>query len=437
MKTTKQQVEDLQLKVAITVTPEDYSAEESRMLAERKRNADFKGFRKGMAPMALIKRVYGEQALAEAVNKAVSEALNTFIKDNKLRILGEPLTSDDQPQLTWNSGEDFTFNFDLGLSPEISFEAGADDKIPHYTITSTAQAKKEMKENMLRQFGSMQDTDKAGEDDFVTADLTGEGKTVEGAYIAVRKVAGDAHALFLGAGPGAEFEVNVNEAFTDEADRAAMLKVSRDELTSINPVFRVRIVTAKTFVPASESQETYDKIFGKDVVKSPEDFDKAVAERLADNYRQESDYRLSKDIKDHFLAKADVKLPETFLKKWLTAINEGKFTAEDIEKEFPSFAGDFKWQLVRDYLMEKYGLTVSEEEMHEAAEAFVTYQYAMYGMGNLPHDMIHDAAHRVLEDANQSRQVRDSVEDRKVIEALKEKITLTPKKISVEKFREL
>ena len=437
MKLEKNQIDALNLQVTLNVAKEDYEAAEKKLLNERRRTADFKGFRKGMAPMSLIQRVYGEQALVESVNKVISSGLNDFIKDNNLRIVGEPLASEDQPEIEWKSGNDFTFKFDIATTPEVSFEISKEDKVPYYVINITEEAKKEMKENMLKQAGSLQDGEKAKEEDFVIADMSNGEKSVEGTYISVRNVSGEARKLFIGAKPGDEFDVNVNESFADETDRASMLKVKKEELQGLNPVFHVKIVNVKTFVAAEESQEVFDKLFGEDKVHNSEEFDKAVSDKLADNYKQEADYRLSKDLRDYFIKKADIALPEAFLKRWLLQTNEGKFSMEEIEKEFDAFLADFRWQMTRSFIMDKYGLKIEEKDMQEAAEAYVAYQYAMYGMGNVPQDMISNSAKQVLTDERQVRNIAENVETQKVISALKENISLQNKKISVEKFREL
>ena len=437
MNVTKNQIDDLNLKLTIDIAADDYAAAEHKKLSERRRTASFRGFRQGMAPMSLVKKIYGDQALYEAVNGVLSEALNTYIKDNSLRVLGEPLPSDDQEPVDWVSGNDFTFKFDIATSPELTFEVGADDKIPYYKITVTKEAKAEMKANLLRQYGGLEDTDSAGEDDYIIADLTNGTVKSEGSYISVRSVDDAARKVFVGLKPGDKIKVNVNDAFINETDRAALLKVKKEELAGIEPEFDLTVVNVRTFKPAEETQETFDKIFGEGVVKTAEEFEAKVEERVRDGYRQQADYRLSKDIRDYFMKKADVKLPEAFLKKWLLAANEGKYTAEEVEKDFPSFLEDFRWQLVRSRIMKLFSLKVEEADIHEAAESYAAYQYAMYGMGNVPHEVIHDAAHRMLADENQVRRLEEQVEDNKAIEAVKGAVTLQDKKISEEKFRAL
>lgn len=329
MKVLQNKIDDLNLELTVELEAADYAEIVRKKLADCRRKADFKGFRKGNVPASMIKKVYGEQCLAEAVNQLIAKALDEHITENKLRVLGEPLGSEKQPELEWEDGKDFTFVFDLGLSPEVNFEVEKSDTVPSYTVTLAAKDKTTMAENLKK--------------------------------------------------------------FYEE----------------------------------------------KKEEKTDEDIDKEVTERLKTQYKNEAEWRLSKDIRDYFVEKAAIALPEEFLKRWLVYANNGKVTAEDVEKDFAGFAADFKWQLVRGYLMKKYDFKVEEKDIREAAEAFVTYQYAMYGLSNVPAEMISEAVVNVLQDQRQVERLAEQVEDQKVIAKLKEEITLKSTKISSAKFREL
>ncbi len=437
MNIVKNQIDELNIQLTVTVAHDDYAEAEKKELQRCKRTAEFKGFRKGMVPMSLIQKVYGERVLGEVVNKVLSDAINNFVKENNIKMVGEALPSEDQPEIEWKSGNDFTFKFDIATTSEVNFELSKDDKVKVYEIMVSAEAKKEMKDNLLRQFGSLTDAEQAGEEDFVIVDFAQEGKTVEGSYVGVKNVEGEAKSKFLGAKVGDQFDVNVNEAFTNESDRAYMLKVKKEELASLAPEFHVTVKEVKTFAQAEENQETYDKIFGENQVHNAEEFDKAVTARLEENYKQESDYKLSKDLREYLVKKADIKLPEEFLKRWLFNINDGKFSKEEIEKEAPAFFEDFRWQMVRGYIMQKFDLKIEEKDVHEAAQAYVAYQYASYGMGNVPEAILKDSVARVLQDENTSRRIVENVEATKVIEAVKGAVTLKAEKVSVEDFRTL
>lgn len=329
MKVLENRIDDLNLELTIEVEAADYAEIERKKLAERRRTADFKGFRKGNVPASMIKRVFGEQCLVESVNQVISQALDKHITDNSLRILGEPLSSEKQPEVEWVDGNNFSFVFDLGLYPELNFEVVKEDKVPSYEISVEDKDKATMTENLKKYY--------------------------------------------------------------------------------------------------EEKKEE----------KSDEDIANEASERLESQYKNEAEWRLSKDIRDYFVNKAAVSLPEEFLKRWLLVANAGKITKEDVDKEFDGFLADFKWQLVRGYLMKKFEFNIEESDIREAAKAFVTYQYAMYGLSNVPEEMINEAVVNVLQDQKQLERMVEQVEDSKVMAKLKENITLKPTKITSEKFRAL
>ena len=434
MKLEQNRIDDLNLELTITVAPEDYEDNRKKRLNDYRKKADFKGFRKGMVPMSLVEKMYGPQALGDSVNDAVATQLNSFIQENNLRVLGEPLPSEDQPENAWVAGNEFTFKFDIAENPEISFELSKDDEVTYYTITVTEAAKNEMKNNLLRQYGSLEEGEAAKEEDFIIVDFEQGETKVEGTYVALRNVAEAARASFVGVKLGDVLDVNVNEAFENETDRASMLKVSKDELATLDPMFKMTVKNVKTFVNAPLTEETFEKIFG---VKTEAEFDAKVEERIRAEYAQEADFRFSKDAKTYLLEKADVTVAEKFLKRWIYVINDGKFSMEDIEKDWAYFIVDYKWQMVRSYLMQKYNVQIEEADLLASAKGFAAYQFAMYGMNNVPEEQLEAFAKNILSQEEQGRRILEQVENEKTFAAVREVVTLKKKKISVEKFREL
>ena len=434
MKIEQNRIDDLNLELTLSVSAEDYADSRKKKLNDFRKKADIRGFRKGMVPMSLVEKMYGQQALADAVNDVISSALNDFIRENELKVLGEPLPSEDNPQNDWANAGDFTFKFDIAQNPEVSFELSKDDEIVYYTITVTEAAKKEMKDNLLKQYGSLEDGKKAKADDFIIVDFEQGETKVEGTYVALRNVAEAVRKSFVGVKPGDVLDVNVNEAFENETDRASMLKVSKDELATLDPMFKMTVQSVKTFVNAPLTEETFEKIFG---VKTEEEFDAKIEERIRAEYAQEADFRFSKDAKTYLLEKANLTIAEKFLKRWIYVINEGKFTMEDIEKDWDLFIVDYKWQMVRGYLMDKYGVKVEEADLLASAKGFAAYQFAMYGMNNVPEEQLEAFAKNILAQEEQGRRILDQVENEKTFAAVREVVTLKKKKISVDKFREL
>ena len=437
MNIIKNQPDALNYQVTVEIAAADYAEPLRKRLNDYRRKADIKGFRKGMAPMPMIKRFYGEQALYDCVNGLLGEQLDKFIADEKIRVVGEPLPSEDQPQLSWAEGSDFTFKFDIAQTPEINFDVNKDDKIVYYDINVTADQKKATREQMLQSVGSLQEGKVSAENDYLVVDMANEGHKAEGVYVSIAQVAEEARGAFIGKKAGEKFKIDVNAAFTNETDRAAMLKVDKAQLAKLDPMFEITVVNVKTYVPGESNQESWDKLFGKGAVTTEEQFEEKVVERIKAGHEQDANFRFGADVRKYFVEKAGVELPEAFLKRWLIYVNEGKFTAEQVEKEFPGFIEDFKWQLVRGYIMQKFNLKVSREDVLNAAKNYVAYQYAMYGMAGMPQNLIDSAAENMLQDKNQYNRLEEQCEDNAAIARVRDEVTLTHKKISQDKFREL
>jgi trigger factor len=439
MKISKNQIDDLNLKLTVEINNSDYQEALHKRLNEYKHKADIRGFRRGMAPLSLIQRLYGEQALYETVNSTLSKALDDFVETEGLAatIVGEPLPAEEQPQISWKAGEDFTFIFDIAHTSEVNFTVSKEDKITYYEIEVEADALKAEKARMLEQYGSMQEGEAAGEKDYIIADIEGSGHKAEGVYVSVANVSEAARSMFVGLKAGESVEVNVNEAFENETDRASMLKLDKAKLAEMDPMFKFTVVNVKTFVPAVSEQATWDKMFGEGVVDSEEKFEDMVKANLTAQYARESNYRFGIDARKYFVEKANLQVPEDFMKRWIIYANEGKFTQEQVDAEFPSFIEDFRWQQARTAIMKQFDLKVTEADIREAAENYVRYQYAMYGMSNVPDDLVKGAAGNVMNDENQRRQLREQCADNKALAAVHENVTAKPKKIKLAKFREL
>ena len=438
MKVSQKKVDDLNLTVNISLEKEDWAEARKKKLNEFRRNADIKGFRKGMAPMGLIEKIHGGQALAEVINTIVSDELSKFIESKKLNVIGEPLPSEKEEKNDWDNPDKFSFSFDIATAPEVKIEISDKDKIPFYNVTTSAKALKDYKSSLLKQYGTLETGKTAKEEDFVIADFEAGENKVEAAYVALRSIQdADAKKLFVGVKAGDSKDIDIVKTFSNEADRAAMFKVKKEELGTLPAVWKMTVKEVKTFVDAKPVQATFDQIFGKDAVKNEEEFDAKVKERLEAEYAQEGDYRFSVDAKEYLIKKAAITLPDAFLKRWIFVANDGKFTKEDIEKEYDLFAKDFRWDMIRSSIIKEQKIKISKADMLAEAKKIAAYQFAMYGMNNVPEATLNDFAERTLNDKEQGRRVFDKVQDDMALAYVRKTVTLDTKKVSLEKMREL
>ena len=433
MKVEQVKVNDLTYQLNVNIEKADAQEKKKKALNEYRKKVEIRGFRKGMAPMSLVEKMHGIQALVETVNQMISEAINNHIAENKLNILGEPLPNEEkQKEIDWENDESYEFVFDIALAPKVEFTLSKDDKIVSYNVAVSEEAKKAYKSNMLKQFGKLENTDSVKEEDFIIADLEQGENKVEGTYITLRQMADEAKGQFLGKKAGESFEVNVHETFVNETDRAALLKVKKEELASVEPMWKVTVKEVKTFVEAEQTQEIYDRMFGEGVVTDEAGFEAKIAERIALEYKQESDFRFVLDAREYLLNKTNIELPEEFMKRWLFTINEGKFTMEDIEKDFALFCKDFRWQMISQYIMREQKMEITREEVLAAAKQIAKYQFAMYGLNDVPEEQLNHYAESILANEKEGRRIVEKTEQDKVIGYVKSVVTLEEKEISIE-----
>ena len=437
MKVTKNQLDELNMTVNIALDKEDWAEPRKKKLNEYRRNADIRGFRRGMAPMSLIERIHGGQALAEAVNKLVTDALNGFIEENKLNILGEPLPSEKPSENDWDNPDSFSFDFDLAVAPELDITVTADDKIPFYEVTVNDEAFADYRHGLLKQFGQLESGEAAGPDDFVIADFESGEQKVEGAYVALRSMSDEGKKDFVGLKKGDKKEVDIVKSFPNEADRAAMFHVKKEELGTLPASWTMTVNDVKTFVDAPLTQATFDQIFGEGACQDEAGFDAKVKERLTEEYARESDYRYMIDAKEYLIEKAAIQLPDAFMKRWIKTANEDKFTMEQIEAEYDLFAKDFRWNMIRTRIMKDQDLKVSKDDVMKQALSMASYQFAMYGMNNVPEEHLTKYAEQLLGDRQQAERIVEKVEDDLVLTWVREHATLEKKQVSLQEMREL
>ena len=438
MKVEKLPVDDLTFRLNVTIEKADALEKRKKALNNYRRTAEIKGFRKGMAPMSLIEKMHGMSALIDAVNDLIAEQLNNYIQENKLNVLGEPLPNDElQKKIDWDNDTVYEFVFDVALAPQVKVEISKDDKIVYYNPTVSDADIDAAKSNILKQYGKLEDTDAVKDEDFIVADLVQGETKVEGTYITLKQMSDDNKKIFLGKMAGDSFEINVNDVFTNEADRASLLKVKKEELATIEPLWTVTIKEIKTFVDAEENPELYNKMFGEGVVNSADEFKAKLVERIEEEYAQESEYRFMLDAREYFLNKVNIPVPEAFMKRWLHVVNEGKVTMEEIEKEFDLFLKDFRWQLIRGAILKDNNLTVTKEDVLKVATNIARYQFAMYGINNVPEEHLAQYAEKLLADEKQNRRIIEKAEEDKAIAFIKENVTVEPKEIAIEELRKL
>jgi len=447
MNIVKENINDLTAVLKVNISKDDYSEKVENVIKDYRKKARIDGFRPGKVPMGLIQKMYGKGILIEEVNKLISESLTNYIRDEKLNLLGEPLPNEDQTVADFDKETEFEFKFDVALAPELEINLTKKDKVPYYEIKVDDQLLETHTDNYARRFGEFKDVEETTDNEMLSGNfiqLNEEGNVLEDGIksddvrITIEYIKdADIKKTFAGKKVGDKVTFDVRKAYPSDSEIASMLKIDKEIAKNITGDFQFDIAKVQRFDKAEINQDLYDKAFGKDVVKSDEEFKTKVIEEIKANFVRETDYRFLIDAKEKFVKKLNPELPTEFLKRWLTAVNEGKFTAEQIEEEYPKFEDDLKWQLIKDQIIRDNELKVEESEILDAAKEVTAAQFAQYGLANLPDEQLEQYAQEILKKDNERRNLYEKKFEDKVVALIKDSVKLDNKEITVEDFKKL
>jgi len=447
MNITRENIDELNAVLKVKIDKADYEEKVETVLKNYRKKATVKGFRPGMVPIGLIKKMYGRAVQIDEINKVVTDNIQKYITDEKLEILGDPLPKvDEQEMIDFDTQEDFTFSFELGLSPVVDLKLSKKNKVNQYEITIDEKMKNDYLENYTRRYGELKKAEETEEKDVIKGkieaidaegNIVPEGPVVEDASLGIdiikdKKIKKE----FIGKKVGASIDFDIKKAYPNDTEIAGILRIKKEEVEKAGDNYRFTINDISRFYPAELGKELYDRIYGEGVVTTDEEFMKRIEEEIASNLRRESEFKLGIDLKELAMEKTELQLPEEFLKKWLLRVNE-KTNEEQIEKEFDSFRKDLKWQLIRNKVARDNEVKITEEELQKEAENITRYQFQQYGLFYATDEQISFYAKETLKKEDEAKRIADRILEEKVIVIMKDMVKLENKDITVEEFNKL
>jgi len=447
MNVNRKNIDDLNAVLTIDVVKSDYEDKVENVLKDYRKKANIKGFRPGMVPMGMIKKMYGKAVQIDEINKVVTENIQKYITDEKLEILGDPLPKiDEQERIDFDTQEEFSFSFELGLAPVIEINLSKKNKINQYEIIIDEKMKNDYLENYTRRYGELRKAETTEGKDVLkgkieainnAGEIIPEGPAVDDTSIGIdiikdKKI----QKQFIGKAQNDTVDFDIKKAFPNDTEIAGILHKKKEEVGELNENFRFTIKEISRFHPAEIGEELFTRIYGEGVVNSTEEFMKKIEDEITINLKRESDFKLMMDVKNQVIEKTDFNLPEEFLKKWLLKVNENT-TEEQIEKEFDNFRKDLKWQLIRNKVARDNEVKITEEELQKEAENITRYQFQQYGLFYATDEQIANYAKETLKREEDAKRIAEKILEEKVILNLKELVKLENKSIKVEDFNKL
>ena len=449
MNVSMQNVDKVSALLTVNIEKADYQEKVEKLLKKYRQQVNMPGFRKGMVPMSLIKKQFGKSAMAEEVDKLMQDAVNNYIRENKVNMLGMPLPNDEKMQtIDFDTQENFEFVFDIALAPEFKAEVSEQDAIDFYTITVSDEMVNSQVDMYAQRAAKYEKVEEYADRDMVKgllAELDENGNTkeggiqVEGAVMMPSYMKNDEQkAIFATAKVNDVLVFNPNAAFEgNEAELSSLLKIKREEVAEMKSNFSFQIEEITRAVPAALTQELFDQVFGEGAVSSEEEFRGKIKEGIAAQFLADSNYKFLLDARTYLMNKVGkLEFPDALLKKIMLLNNEDKgesFVEENYEKSLE----ELTWHLIKEQLVEAFEIKVEQVDVLEMAKENTRMQFAQYGMMSIPEEMLENYAKEMLKKKENVEGLVNRAVETKLAAALKGKVALNNKEVSMEEFNNL
>lgn len=443
MNITLENVDALNAILKVEIEEKDYADKVNQFLKKQQKTAAMQGFRPGKVPFGLIKKMYGVNAKVEEIQNVINEAIFNYIEEQKLDVLGQPLPKEDDQIIDWNTQTNFTFQYELGLSPEFDVKLTAKKKFTSYDIQPDDNLIDKYVEEITMRYGTVGTGDEVEEKDIVVADIAEldgkeikEGGIAKLANVSVERVTDKFKKKLLGLKPDAELKVKIADVYGPGADAASLMGVSEEEIEAAGKDYQFKVVSISRMVAAELNQDLFDKVYGAGTVSSVEEFRKKLAEEAKGMLDGQGKNKLRNDIVEYLLDTVKFDLPDTFLKKFIQATAKEPVSMEQIEADYDNHSSTFRWQLIENKLIQENEIKVEEAEVMQKAKDMIAANFKQFGQ-EVPAAELENYAATVLAKQEERQRMYNELYSDKILDLVTEKCKLEPKEVTYDEFVKL
>ena len=377
MNITRESTGDLTALVKIEIVPADYSEAVEKQITDYKKKATIPGFRPGHVPTGLIKKMYGKAVLADEVNRLISSSLVSYIKEEKLDILGNPIPNQEKNFVVdFENNDSFDFYFDIGFTPEFTIPFDQDLKIDNYSIVVSDDMVNKYIEDTRKRFGKPIEN--------------AEYEDVAGA---INEVSADVEPAEASKGPAVE--------------------------------------------PAQMNADFYEMVYPGLNLQTEEEFIDQVRKDASISFVAETDKLLFNAITEALVKETTMQLPDEFLKRWLAENNEGKYTPEEIEQNYPSFVDSMKWQLIENKIIKENNIEVTDQEIRNYISTYMLRQLNLADLDPEMQKRYESIIDTFMQNKEQIQRINDQLYNAKMMDFFKTNVKVHQKEVTYEEYIEI
>jgi trigger factor len=446
---TRENIGLLNDKIIVKIEKDDYLPSFEKSLKDYGKKANIPGFRKGMVPTSLIKKMYGSSVFTDEVLKSVEKKLTDYMSTEQLEIFAQPLPlpENDASKINMTQPTDYSFAFEVGLKPAFQLPELSALTPTRYQIIVTDEMLNDEIERLRQKNGTMTDPEAVTGDEnvlnvtFQETDAQGvlsEGSQSKENSLLVKYFAPSFRSKLLDKKAGDEFNIQLLTAFEDK-ERAWILQdlgLNKESAADAEKYFRMVIVKVGLLEKAALDETFFKKVYPNKTIESETAFKEAVKADMADQWKAQTTNNLQHSLYHELLEKTQIEFPESFLKRWLLNGGEKPKTPDEVEKEFPAFASALKWNLITDKIATENKIEVVPEDIREAARR----QLFSY-LGGLPQGddqpWVEDYVNKMMQDKRFVEETYQNQRTNKMLQWIETQVSPTDKAITAEDFNKL
>ena len=434
MEITKKDIDSLNAVLTVAVKEEDYSGKVQKILTDYRKTANIPGFRKGHVPMGMVKKQYGKAVLVEEVNKILQEALHNYLTEEKLDVLGNPLPKNDT-EIDWDT-PNFSFDFELGLSPKFEVDVVGKKAITHYNIVADDKMVNDQVTSIRKQYGKLIAKNEVEKNDEITGVFINEEKGIDkSTSFPLEIIKGKTQVKkFIGAKVGDTLTLKTKGLFADDHQNQTYLDVSHDDAHGLDIEVNFEIKEVNKREMAELNQDFFDKIFGQDVVKTKEELKAKIKEDAERQFVQQSDQKLMDEVVESLISNTKFDLPGEFLTRWIQSSGKSPMTEEEAKVEYEKSEKGLRFQLIEGKIRKDNDIQVSFDELKDHSKNLIKGQMAQYGQANPSEEELDSIAARIMSNQEEVKRLSEQLNSQKLLNFFKETTKLKTKEITYDKF---
>jgi trigger factor len=444
MKVSHESTGELTATVKIEVTPSDYNEQVNKVLKDYQRKANVPGFRPGKVPFGMIKKMYGSGVFAEELNKLLSDALNNYITDNNIEILGQPLANDERtPEFDGDENKDLEFYFDLGLMPEFSVDLSENTSVDYLKVIIDDKMVDNYVDDIARRNGKPFNPEVSAAADMLKgefAELAPDGQLLENGHTCINSFTTDQlseeseKAKFTGLKVGDAVDFNPSLAIGNDVNVAKLLDLDKSDTEHLQSGYRFTLQEISRTEPATIDQELFDKVYPEGDVKNVDEFRERIRREASVAFEADTDKQFMNDAVKKLIDDSHIVLPADFMKRWLYDNNQGKLTRDQIETDFDNFANSMKWQLIENKIIREHNVVVSDQEIKDYIIGYFKPRNSDTEMDPEMVKRFDTIATTIMQNKDEVHKINDKLYEQKLIALLKSSLKLAVKEVTYEEF---